>query len=222
MTTRYRLGRLQVHDERSRAFALEPVALPIREVLHRRRLPIWDQGDLGSCTAHSALGMLCTGPLDIGRTWTESDAVSFYSETTAVDDAMGIVGIYPPDDTGSCGLASMKVARNRGWIIGYRHAFSLTTALGWLGVQPISVGVPWLESMFEPGRGALLTVDRRSGVAGGHQVCLDGISPAHSRVRLANSWGPGWGDGGRAWLRYADLQWLLQQGGDAVTATLHT
>jgi hypothetical protein len=218
--TPYPLGRLKVHDERSRAFALAPVALPTKTVLHNRRLPIFDQGSLGSCTANAALGMLCTGPLDIGKSWTEKDAVDFYSAETVVDDSMGIPGRYPPTDTGSCGLASMKVAQQRGWITSYRHAFSVTTLLGWLGRQPASIGIPWLESMFAPAPGtAVLRVDRRSAVAGGHQVCVDGIDPKRSMVRIANSWGD-WGDGGRAWLRYDDLAWLLKQGGDAVTATL--
>lgn len=220
MTIPRPLGRLQIHDERSRGFALEPVALPTTPVMHTRRLPIFDQGQLGSCTANAALGMLCTGPLDMGKWWTEQDAVDFYSAETRIDDRLGIPGHYPPDDTGSCGLASMKLARSRGWIATYRHAFSVTTALGWLGKQPISIGIPWLNSMFNPGPGALTHVDRRSGVAGGHQICLDGIDPVHSRVRFANSWGTSWGDNGWAWLTYADLQWLLGQGGDAVTATL--
>lgn len=215
-----RLGRHRVHDERSRAFALEPVALPTTPVMHTRRLPIFDQGILGSCTANAALGMLCTGPLDIGKQWTEQDAVTFYSAETVLDDTMGIPGHYPPDDTGSCGLASMKVAKQNGWITGYRHAFSVTTALGWLGKQPISIGIPWLNSMFTPDKNAQIHVDHRSGIAGGHQVCLDGIDPTHSLVRIANSWGTSWGDHGHAWLTYADLTWLLHQGGDAVTATL--
>lgn len=217
--TVYPLGRHQVHDERSRAFALEPRALPTSPVLHTRRLPIFDQGELGSCTANAALGLLCTGPTDLGKVWTEQDAVDFYSAETRVDDGMGIPGHYPPEDTGSCGLASMKLAKADGWITGYRHAFSLTTALGWLGTQPISIGIPWLNSMFEPNSSHVLPVLRHSGIAGGHQVCLDGIDPHHSRVRLANSWGAGWGDRGWAWLSYADLGWLLNQGGDAVTPT---
>lgn len=214
-----RLGRHRVHDERSRAYALEPVALPTKPVLHERHNPIWNQGQVGSCTANAALGMMSTGPLNLGKAWTEDDALALYHDETVLDDRMGIPGVYPQDDTGSCGLASVKVLKNRGWISAYRHAFSITTALGWLGRQPISIGVPWLESMMTPGRGALLTIDRRSPVLGGHQVCLDGIDPVNSRVRLANSWG-NWGDHGWAWLSYDDLGWLLKSGGDAVTVTL--
>lgn len=214
-----RLGRHQVHDERSRAFALAPVALPTKTVLHDRHIPIFDQQNVGCCTACAELGMLSTGPLNLGKPFTLDDAHSFYHDETLIDDH-GIPGHYPPDDTGSAGLYACKVAKARGWITGYRHAFDVTTALGWLGRQPISIGVPWLNSMFTPGKGGLIPVDRRSGMAGGHQVCVDGIDPKRNRVRIANSWGTSWGDHGRGWLTYADLAWLLGQGGDAVTVTL--
>lgn len=219
-----RLGRHLVHDERSRAFALEPVALPTAKVLHTRRAPIFDQGEVGSCTGNAGLGMLASMPtlppalvakgVDPAL-WTERDAVELYSEETRLDDRE-IPGHYPPEDTGSAGLYLCKALKARGWITTYRHGFALTTALGWLGHQPIAIGIPWLNSMFQPSRLHHLRVDRRSGVAGGHEVCLDGIDPGRSLVRVCNSWGESWGDGGRAWLSYADLGWLLSQGGDAV------
>jgi hypothetical protein len=218
--TPFPLGRHQVHDERSRAFALKPVALPTKTVLHQRFIPIFDQSDLGCCTAAAELGMLSTGALNLGKKFTMGDVQDFYHAETMIDDAE-IPGHWPPTDTGSAGIYASRVAKQRGWIASYQHAFSVTTLLGWLGRQPASIGVPWLNSMFEPSsKTALLKVDKRSGVAGGHQVCLDGIDPKTSRVRVANSWGTSWGDHGRAWLRYDDLAWLLGQGGDAVTATL--
>lgn len=213
------LGRHQVHDERSRAYALPAVALPTKPVMHERHIPVFDQGELGCCTACAQLGMLSTGPLNLGRRFGMAEVRDFYHAETLIDDAE-IPGHWPPDDTGSAGLYACKVAQARGWISGYRHAFDPTTAIGWLGKQPISIGVPWLNSMFTLGKGNLISVDRRSGVASGHQICLDGVDPTHSLVRVCNSWGTGWGDQGRAWLRYADLAWLLGQGGDAVTCTL--
>lgn len=215
-----RLGRHRVHDPRSRGFALPPAALPTRTVLHERAIPIFDQGQLGSCTANAALGMISTGPLNSGRVFTEADAVSLYSEETRIDDRV-IPGRYPPDDTGSAGIYSCKAMRARGYIRAYRHAFSLATTLGWLGRQPVSIGIPWLESMFYTNRTTgLVAVARRSRLAGGHQVCLDGIDPHAQLVRFANSWGPGWGRGGWGWLSFDDLGWLLGQGGDAVTVEL--
>src|SRR5206468_1945781 len=96
--------------------------------------------------------------------------------------------------------------------------FTLTAALAELAARPISIGIPWLNSMFEPDpHSGVIPVDRRSGVAGGHQVCLDGVLPELRRVRVANSWGAGWGKGGWGYLSYTDLAWLLGQGGDVVS-----
>lgn len=215
-----RLGRHQIHDGRSRSFALEPVRLPTRRVLHERHIDIFDQGELGCCTACAQLGMLATGPLNLGKAFTLEDVHQLYRDETRLDDRE-IPGEWEPDDTGSAGIYACKVAAARRWIRDYRHAFAFTTALGWLGQQPISVGIPWYASMFDTDRHGLVTVDRRSAMAGGHQICWDGIDPRHSLVRFAQSWGPGWGDHGWGWLTYADAEWLMRQGGDAVTVTLH-
>lgn len=213
------LGRHQAHDERSRAYALPARALPTAPVMHERHIAVFDQGDLGCCTAAAQLGMLATGPLDLRKRFTLADVHAFYHDETVADEA-DIPGVWPPEDTGSAGIYACKVSRARGWISAYQHAFSPTTAIGWLGHQPMSIGIPWLNSMFDLAKGNIISVDRRSGVAGGHQVCADGVDPMHSMIRITNSWGTGWGDHGRAWMRYSDLAWLLGQGGDAVTCTL--
>lgn len=215
-----RLGRHQVHDDRSRGFAMQAGPVPTGLVLHERHVQIFDQGELGSCTANAALGVLASGPLwrHTDPEWTEQDAVSLYELETRLDDRE-IPGHYPPDDTGSAGIYSAKALRRRGLITGYTHAFTLTAALSMLGRQPVSIGVPWFQSMFTPDSDGLVPVDPASGVAGGHQVCLDGVDGQRRLVRLANSWGTGWGDSGHGWLSWEDLGLLLGQGGDVVTFT---
>lgn len=216
-----RLGRHHVHDPRSRGYALVVHAPPTRSVMHTRHNAVWDQGEVGSCTANAALALLVTGSAWDGHTvYTERDAVALYSAETRLDDRE-IPGHYPPDDTGSAGLYSMAALKAQGKIASYWHAFSTLAVLTELAQRPVSIGIPWYESMFEPDpRTGQLTVDRRSGIAGGHQVPLDGVDPARLRVRLTNSWGTGWGIAGTAWLSYDDLSFLLSQGGDAVSVRL--
>ena len=59
-----RLGRHIVHDSRSPRVrqAVETTALPTRSIEHKRNGPIFDQGEIGSCTANAARGLLLTGP----------------------------------------------------------------------------------------------------------------------------------------------------------------
>lgn len=219
-----RLGRHQYHDPRSRLHDARRLArqagTPQSPVVHARHAPIWDQGDIGDCTANACLGMLMTEPFYNGtRTFTEADCVEFYSYETRIDNAV-IPGAYPPDDTGSTGLFSMKAARSRGYITGYRHAFSLADAVALLGRQPISVGIPWLESMFDTDGAGNVVVAPGSPIAGGHQIVFDAVDPTSRRLRFANSWGTSWGDHGWGWITYGQLGALLRRGGDVVTAVI--
>lgn len=214
-----RLGRHRLHDPRSRDFpaeALLPDAskAPVT-VMHTQHVGPFDQGQIGSCTANAALGLLVTEPFWRGHSYAESDALSLYKLETLLDNRQ-IPGSYPPDDTGSTGLWSMKALKVRGLISSYHHAFSPRTVLQLLELYPVSIGIPWYQSMFEPDLQHMINVVPQSGIAGGHQVVLVGQDAEQQLVRVRNSWGTSWGDGGYAWLRWADLATLLHAGGDAV------
>jgi hypothetical protein len=209
-----RLGRHVVHDDRSRGFDLARTArpvLPTAPIRWERHGLIFDQGDLGCCTACAALGLMMTEPFSTGVTYTLEDAHAFYTAETRLD---GIRGVWPPDDTGSSGLAAMKVLRRSGRIKSYFHAFSPIVAVAALPRGPIAAGTVWLESMFEPKAGRII-VDRRSPVAGGHEYVVDGWDPRAQRVHVTNSWG-NWGESGGGTLSLDDFAWLLSQDGDAV------
>lgn len=213
----YTLGRHldPEHDWRSRNF---PAATaPLTTVMHQHDGPILDQGNLNACTGNATAQALNCAPLrqPAGRRLlTEADAVAIYSWATAHDP---YPGRYPPTDTGSDGLAVAKAARKLGLISTYQHAFGLAHTLGALVRSPLIIGIPWLQSMFSPASDGYLTVT--GAVAGGHEVCLRGIDVQRQAVRLVNSWGHGWGDGGEAWLRWTDLGHLLEQQGDATVLT---
>ena len=146
-----------------------------------------------------------------GRVLVEADAVALYSRATVLD---GFPGEYPPDDTGSSGLAVAKAAVERGFVSAYNHAFGLDHALAALVLSPVIVGTNWYESMFTPDASGFV---RPSGaIAGGHEYALIGLDPVKSRVTAINSWGPGWGNQGRFFLSFADLGRLLDESGDVV------
>lgn len=219
----YALGRRKQHDPRSLAYAL-PV-LPksaVQSVDWTRRAPVFDQGDLGSCTGNAAAGLVATDsaartgytsvtvsgnvlPVD------ESLAVQVYSLATQLDE---FAGAYPPDDTGSSGLGAAKALVKLGLASKYSHAFSLDALKSALQSGPVMIGIEWLNSMFEPASDGTVPVDRRSGVAGGHEFVVSAYDASVGRFRMDNSWGESWGAGGSAWFREADLRWLLSQDGD--------
>lgn len=215
------LGRHVLHDARSRDYDADSLVTQVtREATtyHQRVVPPWDQGQVGACTAFAALGLMMTEPFVGAHSFTEQDALRFYSEETRLDDRQ-IPGEYPPDDTGSTGLWSMKVLRNWLLIPGYKHAFSIGTVKRLLQVAPVSFGFAWYQSMFEVDRHGFLKVNTASGLAGGHQ--LDGTAVDYERqaVQLTNSWGVDWGVRGTAYLRFSDLETLLRLHGDCAVPT---
>ncbi len=233
-STDARLGRHVRHDPRSRAFAFPTAGLTLKSVRHTRRIPVLDQGQIGSCTGNADIGALGTDPFfsvvagadgvhrafsrraEVGTAYTldEAGAVALYGDATRADD---YPGQYPPDDTGSDGLTIAKVLKAAGEIAGYQHTFSLQDALLALTVTPFITGTVWTNDMFEPdpdGR-----VHPTGAVAGGHEYVADEIDVERQRVWFTNSWGTGFGVQGRFWMTWDDYGTLLADQGDVTIFT---
>lgn len=207
-----RLGRHVEHDERSRSFAFAaPQPMPVRDVVWRRLVPAYDQGNLGSCTANALCGALSTRPYRHRFVSQHRTIIPVYSEATRLDT---FPGDYPPNDTGSSGLAVAKAALRRGWISRYEHVFAFDALLQALMVGPVIVGTDWHVGMFnaEPdGR-----VRPIGNTAGGHEYQAFGVDATERRIWFFNSWGTGWGvGGGRFYMTFADFVDLLSNQGDA-------
>jgi hypothetical protein len=224
-TNLFPLGRHVNHDPRSLRYAFPEAdgAVTYNAVDHQRHVPIFDQGQLGSCTGNAAVGCMGTGDFystvasnhrDGWLPLTEDGAIDCYEAATVLDP---YPGQYPPDDTGSDGNSVAMALKNAGMISGYTHALSYDAAMQALQLQPVIFGLSWLEGMFTPGADGTLPVT--GSLAGGHEVVLSAYDPHTARVRLDNSWGAGWGEGGSAWLQLADFKKLLKQDGDVTVFT---
>lgn len=231
------LGRHIEHDLRSLNYAHG--VLPqsaIKPVQWTRRIAILDQGQVGSCTGNALTGVLGTD--SAGRTATTSVTVQadskgvFKAGTYALDESFALLaytlntkldnikGDYPAEDTGSTGIACGKTGKQLGLLSGYTHGFSLAALKSALQTGPAMIGIVWLNSMFNPdGRGAL-SVDKSSGVAGGHELAVSGWDGSY--FRLDNSWGTSWGAQGSCYVAEADMDWLLSQQGDVTVPAYAT
>lgn len=233
------LGRIQHHDPRNLDYAHG--VLPksaIHSVVWARHTPILDQKNVGSCTGNALTGALGTDSKD--RTATaqvtvkadgkgifkagtytldESFAVLAYELNTRLD---GIKGQYKPDDTGSSGPACGKTAKALGLATGYTHAFTYDALRSALQTGPVLIGIPWYESMFTPARDGHIPVDKKSGLAGGHELLVREYDAVKDRVWVDNSWGLSWGVRGRGYLNGADLRALLSDGGDVTVLAFTT
>lgn len=218
----YRLGRSVNHDERSRAFPFRaPVGQELHSVRWHRAVPIFDQGNLGSCTGNAAAGWLATANSlrpgltndahrDGGTRIDEQYAIGIYCRATVIDP---FDGEYPPTDSGSDGLSVTKVIQERGFVDSYRHAFDVDSALAALMEGPVLVGTIWRRGMFDPdARGLVQPV---GDIVGGHEYLLVGYDSDRTEVLFANSWGTGWGDQGHGRMTVDTLRELLAEDGDA-------
>jgi len=206
-----RLGRHVEHDPRSRApeFQAE-MAAQIQSVRHQATgLPL-DQGHIGSCTANALCGALNSAPdFKGGAGRTEKDAVALYELETKLEGDP-----YPPNDPGGSGLMVCKAAKQLGWITAYHHAFSRDDALRALMLRPVITGINWYTSFDTPDANGLVAIGPGATVRGGHEVVADEIDAPNRLVWFWNSWGTGYGVGGRFCMSWDTWDTLLHEKGD--------
>jgi len=199
-----------LHDPRSRDFQAHR-ARQIVSVTHQATgLPL-DQGDIGSCTANALCGALNSAPDFTGGTpLDEKDAVRIYELETKLEGQP-----YPPNDPGGSGLMVCKAAKDRGMLTSYRHAFGVQHALHALVLRPVIAGVNWYSSFDRPDPATgLVEIAPDATVRGGHEIVADQIDADNQLVWFWNSWGTGYGLGGRFCMSYATFERLLEEQGD--------
>lgn len=213
------LGRNVYHDSRNLAYPWKKTSLGLTSQLWPRRIPILDQGNVGSCTGNEQVGSLGTDPI-IGAlpsgspTLDESLALKIYSGAETIDGD----GPYPPNDNGSSGPSAAQVAKNLGLISGYLHCFSLADVLDALEKGPVGIGSNWYDSMDSPDSSGLVTITPGASIRGGHEYLCRGKDVGKKLLYLDNSWGTSWGEKGSFSYTYATLERLLAEQGDATVS----
>jgi hypothetical protein len=213
------MGRHVVHDPRSRAFAhsAKPPAhlgdLAKRRWRHRLYLPKPNPEQLiGCCTGvDQVVKANAAGNRVKGRVLGMDTAVQLYRRATQLDPWPGE---YPPEDTGSSGLAACQAAKEAGLIERYEWVFGgHDELLAALWQRPVGLGTWWYAGMFYPDPKTLL-IQPTGRKAGGHQYTLYGWDPELDAFDLWCMWGQ-WGAGGRARISRDAVQQLRADDGDA-------
>lgn len=210
------LGRLYAEDERDRQYLLPRRAAPARTF--RSWIvpgPVLDQGGTSQCVAYSGGKYLLTHPVVNAL----PDLPTLYRDCQRNDEWEG------EDYDGTSVRALMKVFKARGLISEYRWAFDSQTLLNaLLTTGPVVVGTTWHMDMFTPDRHGYIHPTGSS--VGGHAYLLVACNTRRNNpdgsfgaVRILNSWGPGWGQKGRAWMTVRALEQLLGDWGEAALAT---
>lgn len=203
------LGRRVEFDERSRQF---PIRTLIRGAPQPRsytwKCPVTlDQGFEGACVGHAFAHEAAARPVKV-RDISEAIATEVYSRARQLDQWEG------ENYDGTSILAGAKACVERGWYREYRWAFNFEDVLLTLGYRgPVVLGLNWYEGMAEVDERGFLQVAGR--VLGGHAILANGVNLSLKAVRLHNSWGPGWGHNGEAFISFDDLRRLLSEDGEA-------
>lgn len=213
------LGRMKRFDEKSREYDIRPLLAPIRPQTDKvwkmpQQMPL-DQGQEGACVGFGWCAELASEPIMYNTT--DEYAFSYYRAARRVDKADG--NDWPE---GASVLAGAKVARGSGMIKEYRWAFSVQDIISTLFQKgPVVLGVNWYSDMYSTDLRGLVQVGGE--LVGGHCITAYGYHPNHPLfgecIRWMNSWGRSYGMNGVGYLRRADLERLMGEGGEACIAT---
>ena len=214
MTQDRRLDRIENFDARSTKYAIsnrlpdKAYDKPISKVWPCRR---WlDQGTEGACVAFGWCHELIAAPKQL-RNITEADAFKVYRHAQTIDEWPGEA--Y----SGTSVLAGVKAVQHfwPNYIKEYRWGFSLRDMIATLGYHgPIVLGLRWYRSMYKPDSKGILKVTAAQGVAGGHCILARGVDVRRELIILRNSWGKNWGLNGDCKIRFSDMEFLLNNGGE--------
>lgn len=225
-------GRLYIEDERDwplRSADLRPETEEDQESLNRGWRYWWqdgwwgDQGRTPQCVAYSWLHYVEDGPTTHApktpqrnaqhRSGALYDAVTMYNWCQRNDQ-------WPGENyDGTSVRAGAKYLQAQGRISQYRWAGNideLTRAV--LTAGPVVVGTLWTRSMAFPDEEGFISVGDTSGQLYGHAYLINGVNLNENKARIKNSWGRDWGDDGNAWIALDELEWLINQDGEACLA----
>ena len=197
-------------------------------------IPAWDQGQLGSCTAHGT-----------GRIWSHRYAIEkktmnppmpsrlfiYYNERAmegstdsddgaAVSDGLQVLATlgapveadWPYDISQfavkppeAAYLDALQEVALQYENVDERNINAIKSALA-LGF-PITFGTTLFESFEDSWSvpGVMPMPGPKEQMIGGHCMCIDGYDNSMQAFHVMNSWGTGWGMSGAFWMPYANL-----------------
>lgn len=220
MTDQTGLGRRISLDDRDHQYLMPRRTAEAAAITHRYwwSPPAFDQGATPQCVAYAGVRWLVSSPV-------RNQAIPFaelYKACQQNDE-------WPGEDyEGTSVRGLFKVFKAKGLVSGYQWAFDAEPVVNHLlTTGPVVVGTSWTDEMANPRLdGYVIVEDLKSDSIGGHAWYIDGanrnkLNPDGSRgaIRAVNSWGPNWGQHGRFWMSFSDLNELLAYDGEACVAT---
>lgn len=211
--------------------------LPSRvDVFAGLSLPVYDQGQLGSCTANAGVlyrRFLAQRFSKYSAPDEDLSRLFLYYQERKLDGDTGEDGGAQVRDvfrvlakTGACSAAldpyvgadfasaalndsPADIAAAAQYKIGaYHRVADIETARSCLASgYAIELGFTVYESFESIGADGIMPMPQAGEqIIGGHAVVIRGYDDSDSRFLIQNSWGPDWGDAGSFWMPYAFLE----------------
>jgi len=186
------------------SYVIIPEAVTTEWPLHIS--PNLDQ-DEGSCTGYSLVQTLSSGWF--AWRFTAADGKRAYYRATELDS---FVGTAPEVDTGSDGKSALRAAVEFGWVDGYYSPSTFEEVQAALLRGPCMFGSDWHTGMWTPDTSCQIHVTGPS--EGGHEYEINRLDLERKQLRIENSWGPTFGENGKASLSFGDFVKLSNAGGE--------
>ncbi|MFM5917664.1 MAG: C1 family peptidase [Novosphingobium sp.] len=220
------------HPYASMRMALEaPVALPVNVDLRRKCPPVYDQGDLGSCTANAIAGAFEFDrlaqnlpdfvPSRLFIYWNErdmegtvdEDAGAYIRDGIKTVAALGVCkeDLWPYDiarfrtkPTPACYTQAQRYLSVDYYRLDNSRIFELKSCLA--AGFPFVFGFTVFNSFFQANtNGGFVPMPSNEQAVGGHAVLCVGYDDAKGHFIVRNSWGDAYGDKGYYYFPYAYL-----------------
>lgn len=205
------------HDERNRDYPARELITPGLPLVSRtwRRGGPYDQDGTGWCVAETGKGMLNTAPFSAFAPYDLRAAYkvpAIYRWAQNHDEWPG----RSPDYEGTSARGLCRGLRRHALIETFRWNFSLQETLETVSQWgPCGIGGDWKTGMDDISSEGI--VHYTGETRGGHEWELFGLDVDRELGIAMNSWGDGWGDRGRFYIPFSDLEALLNDAGDSVT-----
>lgn len=191
-----------------------PDVVPTREALWAPAVGPLSQGSEGACGGAAGATLVNSGGPGVAPAspqLTMEAARDWYRIGQVLDQ-------YPGNSyIGTTGLGIAKAGKERGYWTEYRWNRTLAELAGSLVEHgPVVLAGPWHAGMYRIGPNEPLTL--RGPRVGGHMFCLftRRRHPVHGwGADMLNSYGYGWGDGGRAFVPDDTIAAMLANGGES-------
>lgn len=181
--------------------------------------PVYQQGDMGRCVGcgfgHAINARPATAKPILSLDYVTKEI--YFRAQEHYDHFAG--GDYPgaqPQSGGTSVLAGARAAYVMGWFATYRWNFRMTEiALSIAYNGPVITGFNWYTDMMETDSRGF--VQASGSIEGGHCTAFTGVNVREEYYTFPNSWGSTWGKNGYGKIRFADVEKLMHERGEAMS-----